>query len=192
MKGKLSLPLLSMILILFTACSGEKEGPSKDRLLSRIDSLKSSIDSISSKGELPKKKMRQLMESYKSYANKFPDDSLAPHQLFRAGSVARSLKEPQRAINIYRRLLNDHPDFSREPTVRFLLAFIYDQDLKKKERAKELYKAVIDSFPEHKLAKDAKQYLKVIDLSDEELMRRFEKKQAKRDSAKADSTKKAS
>jgi tetratricopeptide (TPR) repeat protein len=193
MKRKLPILILPIALFALSSCSGSKEeGKNKEALRTRIDSLEGVVDSISSKGELPKKEMRTLMDTYKKYADRFPEDSLAPHQLFRAGSVARSLKEPQRAINIYRRLLNDYPDFSKEATVRFLLAFVYDQDLGKKKRAKELYRVVIDSFPDHQLAKDAKEYLRVMDLSNEELIRRFEKQQAKRDSMKADSAKKAS
>lgn len=175
-------------LFFFMACSGEKgsEGdkPGKDVLKARIDSLETAVDEKSSEGDFSEKRMRKLMGAYKSYVEHYPDDSLAPEKLFRAGSVARSLNEPQRAINIYRRILNEYPDTDREPTIRFLLAFTYDQDLEKKDKAKELYRAVIDSFPDHKLAKDAEQYLKIIDLSDEELIERFEKQQ--KDSAKVE------
>ncbi len=176
------------ILLLLSACSGEEEGASKEQLLGRIDTLEQEVDSISSQGKLPEKKMRKLVSAYKDFAEQYEKDSLAPYHLFQAGNVARSLKEPQKAINIYQRILKDYPDFKKEPTVRFLLAFVYDQDLKKKKKARELYNVVIDSFPDHKLAEDARQYLKVMDLSDEELMKRFEKQQQK-DSARADTAK---
>ncbi|MFB6258968.1 MAG: tol-pal system YbgF family protein [Flavobacteriales bacterium] len=189
MKSRTLTASLSLSILFLASCSGPK---GKEKQLERIGELEERVDSISSEGKLPKKKMRKLMAEYKSYANQFPKDSLAPHQLLRAGGVARSLKEPQRAINIYRQILNEYPDFSKEPTVRFLLAFVYDRDLKKKKKARSLYQTVIDSFPEHKLARDAEQYLKVMGLSDKELIERFEKKRKKRDSTRSDSAEKAS
>lgn len=185
MKRQLLSPILiALLTTLLFACSGGGEKVSKKELRTRIDTLRQSVDSMSSSGKLPKKKMKELKADYKSYADRFSDDSLSPHYLFRAGSLARSLKEPQKAINLYTRILEEYPDYEKEATVRFLLAFVYDQDLDKKKKARSLYQAVIDSFPDHKLAKDAKQYLKVMDLSDKELIERFEKQQEKRDSAK--------
>lgn len=180
---------LSLILPLFLfalACSnndGKDEGekPSKEELTTKIETLEDTVDEMSKNRDFSDQKMRDLMDAYKSFAEHYPDDSLAPEHLFRAGGVARSLDEPQRAINIYRRILNEYPETDQEPTVRFLLAFVYDQDLNKKGKAKKLYQAVIDSFPDHKLAQDAEQYLKVIDMSDEELMKHFEEQQKKRE-----------
>ncbi len=186
MKLTRFIPFTTFLLLLLHACGGGSDAPDKEAMLTEIDSLRTVVQNKSSKGELPKEDMRTLMKRYKRYVDHFPEDSLAPQQLFRAGSVARSLKEPQKALNIFQRFLNEYPDHEKEPTVRFLIAFIYDQDLDKKKKAKKLYRTVIDSFPDHRLAKDAEQYLKVIDLSDEELIERFEKQQKKRDSLKTD------
>lgn len=181
---------LILPLFLFTLSCSDNDGknggekPEKEDLLTKIEALEDTVDEMSKKGKFSDRKMRDLMDAYKGFVEHYPDDSLAPEHLFRAGGVARSLDEPQRAINIYRRILNEYPETDQEPTVRFLLAFVYDQDLNKKNKAKELYQAVIDSFPDHKLARDAEQYLKVIDMSDEELMKHFEEQQKKREEEK--------
>ena len=181
-----------ILFLLVQACGGGQGSPDKAQMIKNIDSLRSIVQKKSAEGELPKKEMRSLLESYKRYVEHHPKDSLAPQQLFRAGSVARSLREPQKALNLFNRILSEYPDFNKEPTVRFLIAFIYDQDLEKREKAKDLYQAVIDSFPDHRLAKDAEQYLKVIDLSDDELIDRFEERKEMTDSVRTDSAKKAS
>jgi hypothetical protein len=55
-----------------------------------------------------------------------------------------------------------------------LIAFIYENHLNKKGPAKEYYNKVINEYPEHVLASQAKQSIDILMLSDEELIKKFQ------------------
>ncbi len=118
-----------------------------------------------------------LMEAYREYTTKFvADKKRAPEYLYKYAAMSRAVNLPVKAIKSYDRILVDYPGYERNPEVAFLLAFTYDEDLKRPEQAKEAYQEVIDKYPGDKWAEQAAMRLTNIDKSDEDLVKEFMEK----------------
>lgn len=121
---------------------------------------------------------------YSKFASAFPNDSLAPGFLYKAGNLARSLGQFKRAIGFYDNLSLKYPTFKRLSDCIFVEAFTYDNDLKDTANAHAKYLEVINKFPNDSLASQAKAAISILGKSDEELMKEFDKKN-KKESKKA-------
>jgi TolA-binding protein len=144
-------------------------------LLAKIDSLEQIVYTDSF--DVSKKSTSELMQAYLTFTEKYVGDrERAPKYLYKAAALSRAVNLPVKAIKLYDRILTDYPSYERAAEVAFLAAFTYDEDMQKPELAKEAYQEVIDKFPENKWAQQARDRLATIDLSDEELIDRFMKK----------------
>lgn len=123
-------------------------------------------------------------DAYQKFASDYPNDTASPGFLFKAADLASGMRRPREAARLYRELISKYPDHSKIATSYFLLAFVYDNDIKQKDSAKIYYKEFLEKFPTHQFAPSAKASLDQIEmgLSDEELVKIFE---ARLDSAKA-------
>jgi Tetratricopeptide repeat len=121
-------------------------------------------------------KTAELMQSYLKYTSVFISDPKVPEYLFKAAGIARTVKLPTRSIELYTQIIKDYPEYEKKPEAMFLIAFVYDNDLNNKEMAKSGYKNFMSKFPDNQLSVDAKERLKTIDMTDEELIKMFEEK----------------
>jgi outer membrane protein assembly factor BamD (BamD/ComL family) len=69
----------------------------------------------------------------------------------------------QSAINTYEEILKLYPDSPLAYKARFLIAFVYSENLKNKDKARENYQKVIDKYPDCDLADDAQYMLKTLE-----------------------------
>jgi hypothetical protein len=116
---------------------------------------------------------------YSKFATAYPNDSLAPIFLYKAGNLARSIGQFKRAISIYNNVCSKYPTFKRLPDCIFVEAFTYDNDLKDTANAHAKYLEVVQKFPNDSLASQAKAAISILGKSDEELMKEFDKKNKK-------------
>ncbi len=124
-------------------------------------------------------KANKLVDKYIRYSELFPNDSNTPEYLFKASDISMNLNHPGKTISIYNTLINKYPKYKNIPTCYFLKAFVYDDQLKKFDKAKELYKLYLKKYPKGEFAKDAKMALKYLGKSPEELIKTFEAKKKK-------------
>ena len=183
---------LTLGMLVFSACHNEKERdgdqdrdrdmdakevvktpPNQHDLMARIDSLEGVLyaDSLVPTQQLT----ASLLQSYLEYSQAFPSDSKTPEYLFKAGGIARDVKLPGKALNIYNQILDNYPKFDKRGETAFLIAFVYDADMNDKEKARTAYNTVISDYPKSPWAKQASERLKTLDLTDEQLIQRFEK-----------------
>lgn len=152
-----------------------KDVPKEDRI-ARIRELE---EELRSGGDQPDKKLaRKLMGAYIDFGNFQREEPETPEFLFRGGDLARYIGRPKTAIELYTSVFNSFPEYERRVEALNWIAFIYDYDLKDKEKAEHTYAQIIELFPDHKLADDARARLETIDLSDEELIELFKQKNA--------------
>jgi outer membrane protein assembly factor BamD (BamD/ComL family) len=69
----------------------------------------------------------------------------------------------QSAINTYEEILKLYPNSPLAYKARFLIAFVYSENLKNKDKARENYQKVIDKYPDCDLADDAQYMLKTLE-----------------------------
>ena len=173
--------LLLLTTICVTACSGPSE---KETMLAKVNALEKELkESTSMRIDLAKGK--EMIAAYRTFADKFTQDSLAPEYLFKAGEIAMGIQDHDVALSYFQRINKHFRDFRKAPESLFLIGFIYDTYLDQQGKAKEIYEQVLEEYPEHHLADDAKASIQHLGMSDEDLIKMFKRKELE---AKGDTT----
>lgn len=116
------------------------------------------------------------IDAYTSFAGSFPEDSLSPEYLFKAADLYRAKHQYQPALDLYSQIQTDYPNYKKVPQTIFLQGFVYENDLKDMDKAKERYSAFLEKYPEHELAKDVQFSLNNLGRSPEDIIKEFNKK----------------
>ncbi|MBI5218033.1 MAG: tetratricopeptide repeat protein [Bacteroidia bacterium] len=119
----------------------------------------------------------ELVNAYDDFCKKYPQDSLSPKFLFKAGETSMSINMGTQAIGYFNKFMNQYPDHKRTPHCLFLIAFIYETQLQNLQLAKENYTEFINKYPGHEFVKDAKASIELLGKSPEEVIKGFEEKQ---------------
>lgn len=111
------------------------------------------------------------------FADKFPEDTLAPGFLFRAGEIAKGLNQISKALRLFSKISTHYPEYEKAPLAIFFQAMIYDDHLKNIEKAREYYTLFIKKYPDHEFADDAQACINNLGKTLEEIIEEFEKNQ---------------
>lgn len=170
---------LPIALFLIAGCGTKEQGgdAKADVMRERIAGME---DSLFTKMNFDQRGAQGLFDVYKAYVAAFPTDSMAPEFLFRAASVAKVLYDANQSIVLYDRIIQDYSYWERLPDVYYMKAFTIDSDLGQKGEAKRAYQEVINLFPDHAFAADARVMLENLDYTDAELIERFKAMEAER------------
>lgn len=174
----LALPLLLL------ACGGGSKEATPTKAVDMMGRIAHMEDSLFNSGEHDVRSAQALLDVYKAYVAAFPVDSMAPEYLFRAAGVAKSMRDPRQSIALYNRIIADYPGWKRLADAFYLKAFTMDSDLDQKGEAKRAYEEVIDLFPDHAFARDARIMIENLQYTDEELIMKFKKMEEEREQAK--------
>lgn len=117
---------------------------------------------------------KQYIALTEIYAKARPDAPESPEQLYKAGEIARSISDFQKALSIYSTIENYFPQYEKAPKALFMQAFTYAEDLGDAEKARELYEAFIAKYPEDDFVDDAQILLETLGKSDEEIFQQLE------------------
>lgn len=117
--------------------------------------------------------------AYSKFAGHYPNDTLSPVFLFKAGNMAMSSEQYQRAISIYDNILAKYPSFRQIPDCIFVEGFIYDDYLKDTAKAHVKYSEVVSKYPNTILAQNASAAINDLGKSNEEIMKEFDEKNKK-------------
>lgn len=159
---------------------GFEEKFTKTERLEIIDELEAKAfksDTVAPKRALA----NDLMRHYFEYKNLYPKDSVAPEFLFKGAQLAMSIDKDRKAIEVLDKLYDGYPEYEKRVEVLNLIAFIYDYELNDREMARKNYQFLIQNFPDHPYAEDAAARLTTINMSDEELIEHFNKKNQQRE-----------
>jgi len=116
------------------------------------------------------------VKAYSDFAKMFPEDSLTPDFLFKAGEIATACQQYSQAMIYYTGITEKYPDFKLAPESLYLQANLLDNFLNDDVKAKIVYEKVIAKYPTLPYAEDAKAAIQNLGKSDEELIKEFEKK----------------
>jgi tetratricopeptide (TPR) repeat protein len=118
----------------------------------------------------------QLLRSYQDYFNKAEKDSIAYEYLFKASTLADGIGKYPKAVEL---LVNFHDgvkSVDRRAEAAYLIAFIYDAHIKNPEKAALYYNKVIETYPTSKWALQATDALKIVNMSDADLIKFLQEK----------------
>lgn len=174
------LSLAILFIIVLAGCS------SKDDARQKIKDAEQELYGENDQMDFKEDKVDKAIDAYKSYANNYQNDSLAPEYLFKAADLYRLKEKPKKALDIYQKIRSEHSDFRKAPHCLFLQGFVYENEIGNTDKAKTKYQAFIDNYPEHDLADDARFSLKNLGKSPEDIIDQFEEsdKEAKATSQK--------
>lgn len=164
--------LIAVIVFFTISCAGPNNEAAEE--------LKTSIELMEEKLynsqdiKLSKNDALELIDLYETYAIDFPKDSLAAIYLFRASDLSMNLQRPEATIALFNELLVKYPDYEKTPSVLFLKAFVYEDQLGDLVNAKKYYEEFLEKYPENDFADDAEISLKNLGKTPEELIREFE------------------
>lgn len=145
----------------------------KQKRTETLDHIHKLEQDLGSMETLDMVKGNRLVEAYEEYANAFRQDSITPYLLFKGADLAIGVHRYQDAIKFYERIYKYYTEFPKRVDALFMQAFVYDEHMKMKGKASDLYSIMIEKYPDHPLTKDAKALRQNLTLSDEELIRQF-------------------
>ena len=177
MKFKL-LSLVIVFLSLLFSCK-----PENDRMADKINETEKKLVNDSTK-VLNRALAEEQLKSYIAFTEKFPEDSRSEKFLYKAAELANSMGKTAVALDYYYSFCQKYPKSDKTPYALFLQAFIYENQLKNLDKARELYSSFLTTYPDHELAKDARFSLDNLGKSEEELIKMFEEKNKEEVSSK--------
>ncbi len=147
-----------------------------ETLLKEIQEMERSLENptIPQKRELTE----QLIEFYLSYADLFSKNPMAADMVFKAGNQSVNLEKFDDALAHYDRIDKYFQTYQKRPESIYLQGFIYDTYKDEYGKAKEKYERLILLYPNHVLAEQARQSIAHLGMSDEDIIRSFEKNKA--------------
>lgn len=117
------------------------------------------------------RKASQYIKLAELYGTLLPEAESTPVLLYRAGEVARSTRDFEKALSLYQRLGQQYPEHEKAPQALFMQAFTLDNDLKRFEEARALYQQFIKQYPEDDFVESAQVLLDNLGKDEEEIIR---------------------
>lgn len=170
MKKFSFLTLISLVAFL-TSCS-----PSREKSAATITSLETRLFAPAATG-FDKVKADSLLTSYESFIKRYPEDSLAEKYLFKAANLAMNMNSATHAIELFDKFMEKYPDNSKARVSMFFKAYIYENQVKNLDKAKEVYLQFIEKYPDGEFAADARIALQNLGKSPEQMVKEFEERQ---------------
>ncbi len=168
MKRYFQIVLIAAVVLSFAACESQRT-----KTIKNIEKTETEV--FAENGTLNREKVSDLIAVYVAFADKFPADTLAPSYIFKAGDIAMNTNRSMEAIKFYDRILTDFPDYRKVPEALFLKGYVYENNLGRLDKAKEIYETFMAKYPDNEFADDAKVSLQYLGKSPEELIEIFQK-----------------
>jgi outer membrane protein assembly factor BamD (BamD/ComL family) len=165
------LPAIILVFAILTGCS-----PSREKSVKTIKSLETSLFSPSATG-FDKVKADSLLTAYESFIKHFPEDSLSLKFTFKAANLCMNMGDGQKAIELFDKVIEKYPDDPKAAISMFFKGYIYENQVKNLDKAKEIYLQFIEKYPNNDFTKDARIALQNLGKSPEDMVREFEEKQ---------------
>ena len=108
------------------------------------------------------------------FAQRFPDDSLAPEFLYKAFDENLKLGWYERAVKSADLLISTYPKYEKTPEALFQKAFIYDDKLNDDVKAGDTYREFLKKYPDHALSADAENSIRFLGKTTEETLKLLE------------------
>lgn len=169
MKKRFCILLTALALLMFS-CQPENE-----RMAMKIKEAEKKLVNDSTK-MMSRDLAEEQLKSYTGFVDKFPDDKRSEEFLYKSADLANSMGKTAVALEMYFRFCEKYPASAKAAYALFLQGFIYENQLKNLDKARELYTSFLTKYPRHELAKDAKFSIDNLGKSDDELIKMFEEK----------------
>ena len=150
----------------------------KEALAKEIADLNAQLLSDTT-GKINRPMAYKLISKYELFVKHFTDDARSPDFAFKAADLAQGLGDGKKSVEMYDFILETYPSYEKYPEALFLKAFVQENILHQLGAARDTYNKFMLDYPDHELYDDAEASVKYMGMSPEELIKEFEKKNAK-------------
>jgi TolA-binding protein len=189
------LTLFIIALIVFGSCGNRIKKEEKENDLNALELKKETFFDNIQKSEqgFDYTKAMELGDTLQILIDKYKGDTVLPYLYFELGQLyVNYLGDVKMGINTFLKIKDEFPDNVYAPKSIFIVAFLFEERLKKKDEAEDYYKMLIRDYPDNELAADAQRSLEMLHFSTEELVKKFKEQQQDTSiEASADTTNKA-
>ncbi len=176
---KVKLFLVASGALLIASCGNNKNQnqPPREEYIAHIDKLAEEMHKMPAINDVT---AGIAIQAYSDYSIFFPNDTLAPKYLFKAGEIATASKKYKTALGFYQTITNKYHDFRYIKESLYLQGFLLDNFLNDDAAAKVIYEEVIAKYPTTNYASDAKAAISNLGKTDQQLIEEFKKKNEKK------------
>ena len=154
--------------LLLTACStNNTEAPTpltQDALLDSIDSMDLALREDL---QFDTTKSNKMVAWCLEYAERFPEDSMAPVYLLKTAQIQINSGEFEQGLATLDSIIELYPGFEDVAICQYLKGQAYEQN-QQYDKAREAYTLFVTNYPDHYLAPDTRKMLPLVGLSPEE------------------------
>lgn len=171
---------LTVLVVFMSSCGGEsKKNHGKRADVNQKEDLVRAIDSLESihavKGAKDPYTVSQLISAYSEYRNKFRKDEEAGDYFLKAGDLAMSVGDWDKAVEVFDNFYNDYTEHPYSDDALFQLGFVFDFQLNDKSKAKQVYEHYFEHYGDSIHINEVRARLKDLNLTEEELIEKFRK-----------------
>ncbi len=96
--------------------------------------------------------------------------------LLKAAGLAKTVENPQKAIELYTKIVDGLPQHKKAPTALFMIGFVQENDLGDLVKAKATYELFLQKYPnDPDFTDDAQNAIKMLGISPDDIIKGFEK-----------------
>ena len=92
--------------------------------------------------------LEKALVTYEKLMVNYPDTPQAPEVYFKIAQVAGSLKQFEKCIDAYQQIVEQFPDHSIAQKSQFMIGYVYANEQKNFEKAKEAYQYFLNNYSE--------------------------------------------
>lgn len=141
------LALCAICTLMIVACNNGDTVKDHDTQLQEIAQMEQEVSML----QISDLQADSLIGLYKTFASSFPEDSLVPGFLMKAGQILTNIGRPDSAIQFYDQIIDSYGDFDQLAECYFYKAYAYEQG-EHYEEAAEAYGFFANEYPDHVLA----------------------------------------
>lgn len=162
---------------LFAACTSDKPVDKTAELTQKLTDLDKAMGGANVTDKAKANEFIKTSEELAKLVEKTNQNQYVDLMLKAAG-LAKTIENPQKAIELYEKVADGLPQHPKAPTAFFMMGFVYENDLNDLPKAKSIYEAFLQKYPnDPDFADDAQTSLNMLGKSPEDIIKEFEKQE---------------
>jgi TolA-binding protein len=131
---------------------------------------------------LKNNKTSEAVAAYQKLIDEYPESEQAPEALYQLATIYQGVLLPDltreesmnKSIESFKKIFEKYPQNKYAPVSLFMSGFVQANELQNYDEATKAYNLFLQKYPDHELAKSAKEELDNMGLSPEDILKKAE------------------